>query len=167
MFHYRPTTEIDLFHLKTHLQQLDWNFIAISSLDLEAKFEMFLSKITFALEVCFPIKTKILLNDNKSNLNWFTDNLRQMRESLHFIQWLLKGKSFCWFKRINRKKWSYKKELVNAKKLANDNYIYRNKNQQKAMWNLIKSNKSEIRNYTETISPSDFKNFFGNIELII
>ena len=113
-----------LFHSNTHLQQLDWNFIDISSLDLETKFEMFLDKITSALEACFPIKTIILLNDDKSNLNWFTDNLRQMRELLHFLQDCYKASPSVDLKElINRKKCSYKKELVNAKKLANDNYI--------------------------------------------
>ena len=49
------------------------------------KFETFLNIITSAMESVFPEKSKILTGKKISKINWFTDDLRQMRNSLFFF----------------------------------------------------------------------------------
>lgn len=162
---YRPITDAGLFNLNTYLQQVDWGFIDDLSLNIDAKSEIFLNTITFGLEMFFPVKSRILTNDKKQNLRWFTDNLRQMRETLHLLQDIYKNNPSSDLKDlIHKTKRNYRQELVKARKTANDNYIHTNKNQPKAMWNLINANKSQkSEKVSNIISPDDFNNYFGNI----
>lgn len=160
---YRPISDIGLFHMNSYLQQIDWRFIDDPSFDIDTKSNSFLDTIIFALDKYFPVKSKIL-NNNKINLNWYTNDLRQMRESLHLLLDVYKKSPSNDLKElIKHKKRTYRNELIRAKKTANDNYIHQNKNQQKAMWHLININKSSSVNQSDMISPDDFNNYFGNI----
>lgn len=160
---YRPISDIGLFHMNSYLQQIDWRFIDDPSFDIDTKSNYFLDTIVFALDKYFPVKSKIL-NNNKIKLNWYTNDLRQMRESLHLLLDVYKKSPSNDLKElIKHKKRTYRNELIRAKKTANDNYIHQNKNQQKAMWHLININKSSSVNQSDMISPDDFNNYFGNI----
>lgn len=160
---YRSISDIGLFHMNSYLQQIDWRFIDDPSFDIDTKSNSFLDTIIFALDKYFPVKSKIL-NNNKINLNWYTNDLRQMRESLHLLLDVYKKSPSNDLKElIKHKKRTYRNELIRAKKTANDNYIHQNKNQQKAMWHLININKSSSVNQSDMISPDDFNNYFGNI----
>ena len=89
-----------------------------------------------------------------------------MRDSLNFLQDIYRANPSSDMKDLIKiSKRNYKHELAKAKKISNDNYILRNNNKQKAMWNLINTtNNAKINhNKPSTISPDDFNNYFGNI----
>lgn len=163
---FRPITDIGLFELNNRLNKTDWSFVNDSTTTVECKFETFLNIVTFAMESVFPEKTKLVSNNKRTKINWFTDNLRQMRDTLNLLLDIYKTNPTPHLKSlINIKRKTYKSELINAKKTAHDKYILQSKNPNKAMWNIINKEK-QTRNphiVSDDITSNDFNNHFGTV----
>lgn len=158
---YRPIHDSCLFELNNLLRGVDWGFIDNPSLDVDTKFELFVSNISYALDVACPIKSKVINHTNKTKINWFTNELRQMRDLLYFLHDVHRTHPSNDLKSlIANKKRIYRSELNKARKTANDNFISTNNNSPKAMWNLINKNKS-VSPQSEMVSAEDFNNYFA------
>lgn len=114
----------------------------------------------------FPVKK---VKENKNKLNWFSDNLKQMRL-------LLRKKRLTFEATKSDQNWllykNYKKQYRNAikseKKLFFDNKIYMSQNKQKTVWMLVNSERNTIRRQnTVDLSPDVLNNFFVTVSEVI
>lgn len=162
---FRPITDVGLHNLHVHLQSINWRFIKDESFNVHIKFEKFTSIITGAIESSFPLKSKLInKNGKKPNIRWFTDDLKQKRETLHFLYDVYKiNPSDKLKKLINSTKINYKRNINQAKKTAHDNFITQSSNKNKAMWQIVNNYKVNEQNNTGAISPNEFNNYFTNI----
>lgn len=161
---YRPITEQGLPILNTYLENVNWDFIDETDTDVDKKFEMFIMIITDAIENIFPLKSRMINNNNKPKINWFNDDLRQMRDLLHFL--------FDFYKRnptehnkciYNNYRTMYRCEINNAKTIYHEKFILNHSNPQQAIWKIINSQKNNHKNLTDKISANEFNDYFVNI----
>lgn len=165
---FRPVTDTGLFQLNDYLKGCDWRFINDPSINIDDKFEIFLNIISSTLESVFPEKSKIFTSGTANKIHWFTDELRQMRESLNLLLDLHRMNPTSNLKSlINTKKSLYRSELNRAKRNAHDKYISQSKNPNKAMWNIINNNKPQTcnsyKNSSALPTSRDFNIYFGSV----
>lgn len=163
---YRPITDEGLFNLCGTLGECSWDFIATSDLGVEGKFSLFMEIIDNAVDVCFPVKTKILSRGSSRNkVTWFSDDLREMRDRLHMLSIVSKQNPMLVTKEmVNSYRRRYRLEISNAKKRANDLYISRSSNKQSAMWDVIRSNsRPGLSSASDKLNAEAFNKFFTEV----
>lgn len=80
----RRITNENTFSFYNDLQSTDWNFIKTITNGNEA-FSAFFGKFLSAYETHFPLKI-VPYTTNKKNVNWFTDELKIMRNNLEAFE---------------------------------------------------------------------------------
>lgn len=117
------------------LNQIDLtDYYKIHDANLLSKF--LLNTYTTQIDLHFPVKT--LHNNNKSQIHFFNEDLKRMRNILNSLKTI----SLCTrnqldvtvFREFQKK---YRKEIVTAKKIAHDNLIIHSKNLSKDGWRII------------------------------
>lgn len=161
---YRQISEIGLYCLNKHLQNTNWTFINNNDINIEDKFQLFINYITSNFEKAFPEKSK-LVDDNKiSKINWFNDELKHKRDTLHFLEDVYNKTPTEELKIIIKShRHNYRSELSKARKDAHDKFIAGSSNSQKAMWQIINNNKTRPNTQSDNISPDEFNVYFANI----
>lgn len=164
-FNYRPVTDEGIFFLNSLIRNICWDFIDDPNISIETKAEMFITFLSNAVELAFPEKQ--FKQKNAPNVTWFTEELGQMRDTLHFMQETVKATNSPELREIMQKyRKKYNIAIANAKLKANDTFITRHTNKSKAIWQVVRENtNSQARNLNTdtTISPDDFNNFFAGI----
>lgn len=115
---YRPINDVGLYNLNHMLGQVTWDFVDYADLDVSTKFQMFVGVISVFIETAFPEKTKLITeNVGKVKVNWFTEELRQERETLNFLNDIYKRHpSTPLWDQINRLRSQYRADISKAKK---------------------------------------------------
>nr|CAI5827341.1 unnamed protein product [Callosobruchus analis] len=116
--------------------------------------------------MAFPEKSKMVArHDNRNQIHWFTEEIRQYREYLHFLTRINSSNSNLVNNSELQKSRNIYRDLINkAKKEANDSYIKTANNKQKAIWDVIKSNSSIKSNSNQhQLSANDFNDHFVQI----
>lgn len=163
---YRPITEMGLFTLYNHILKVDWSFINDCNINCDGKFGQFLDVLTKACDASFPEKSRLLSSShgNTHKINWFNEELKQMREVLRLLTCI--NKSDCSIVsndclRSFRK--DYRNSIDRCKRIANDKHISSG-TASRAIWDVIKSNNPTTKKcYSDTLSADDFNKFFANI----
>lgn len=152
------------------VDRINWDFLDEEGSTANEKCSQFLDLITQAFRLAFPVKTYTKKSNQNHTTVWFDDNLKSMREWLHFLNELYNQNPSPWLNEYKTNYRSfYKAQITATKKLANDNLIKNAPNPVRCMWNII----NEYRGVTKkespsaTISPDDFNNYFVNIAINI
>ena len=163
---YRSVTDEGLLHFYNRVGSESWEFVSDRSLSINEKFEKFIEVFTNNIDICFPTKTKTISKcQSKVKINWFDDQLRDMRERLKLLVTLNKTNPRLMPKiRVTEYRKMYRKSLAMAKTKAHDNYIKNAINPQTAMWNIINQQKGHSRSPLSTsLDPDSFNDFFVSI----
>lgn len=164
----RPITQLGKNAFFSSVEGLNWDFLYGREITAEARFVLFHSALAEAFLEAFPEKSYNKRNDQNRLINWFSDDLRSMREVLRLMQEYYSNSPTVGQKvLIKNYKKQYKSAINNAKRAANDNLINRASNPIKCMWNIINEhrNQPEKKNQEIKISPNEFNYFFVNIAL--
>lgn len=160
---YRQITRRGKIQMYNLLENEDWSFIN-TDLQLDEKFEIFLDKLIYIRNTTFPIVKKHIRSKNKNKINWFNNELREMRENLRLLNNL-----YCSFKTqnllVSLKKYRYKyRQAINqAKQKANSEYIRKADNAGKAAWQVINIERKKACSTGGTdIHANDFNEFFAS-----
>lgn len=94
-FNYRPVTDEGLFLLYNTIEVMKWDFIDNTDIPLDDRFRTFIDIIAGAAEDCFPLKSRVVVDHRQKfeRVNWFTNELREMRERLHTLYFIAKDHS--------------------------------------------------------------------------
>lgn len=161
---YRPISDTGLYCLNRYLQNTNWNFINDNNIKIDDKFQLFINYITSAVEKAFPEKSKLVNDTKTSKISWFNDKLRHKRDTLHFLEDIYtKTPTEELKKLIKSHRYNYRCELSKARKDAHDKFIANSSNSQKAMWQIINSNRTSPKIQSDNISPDEFNVYFANI----
>ena len=157
---YKPITDLGLLVLHNYLSNVSWEFIKEQNISVNDKFENFLDILMQAIDYSFPEKSKLRNTDSSFRINWFTDELKQKRNTLHLLQDCYNNTPTENLRSIIKQyKSAYRKDLMIARKLAHDNFISISNNPQRAMWKIINNNKKGI-NPEININLNEFNTYF-------
>lgn len=164
---FRPITDQGLFELYNMVEHVAWNFVDHVFLSPDRKFEMFVEIIQDALDQCFPLKTKLANSGGppRAVVNWFNDNLCNMRDRLNTLVALNKTNPQLIKSEIVRDyRRKYRREISRAKKQAHDSFIRQAPNAQKAMWDIIHSSKSKSSHVgSNLLTANSLNDYFSGI----
>nr|CAI5856984.1 unnamed protein product [Callosobruchus analis] len=150
---YCPITQSGINQLYAAIEACDWTLTNDRTLTPSNKMDIFIETIMRESEKAFSEKSRLIEIEPKCNyrINWFTDEVRYYRECLHLMTSL-------------RKQNPSLKCNPYAKKNANDSYIKKHSNTQKAMWDVIRSNNPvKATNASQNISENEFNDYFVEI----
>nr|CAI5854563.1 unnamed protein product [Callosobruchus analis] len=161
---YCPITQQGINQLYAAIEACDWTFTNDRSLTPSNKMDIFIETIMRESEKSFPEKSRLIEIEPKCNyrINWFTDEVRYYRECLHLMTSLRKqNPSLVSNSDLREFRNIYRNVIHTAKKNANDSYIKKHSNTQKAMWDVIRSNNPvKATNASQNISANEFNDYF-------
>nr|CAI5820161.1 unnamed protein product [Callosobruchus analis] len=164
---YCPITQQGINQLYAAIEACDWTFTNDRSLTPSNKMDIFIETIMRESEKSFPEKSRLIEIEPKCNyrINWFTDEVRYYRECLHLMTSLRKqNPSHVSNSDLREFRNIYRNVIHTAKKNANDSYIKKHSNTQKAMWVVIRSNNPvKATNASQNISANEFNDYFVEI----
>ncbi|KAG5885305.1 hypothetical protein JTB14_002862 [Gonioctena quinquepunctata] len=164
---FRPITEAGLFTLYKTLENVNWNEVNDKNQETQVRFENFINIINNAIEFSLPKKSKLSTKSNKitPKINWFNDDLIQIRETLRFMNDVhKKNPEVIPKENIREYKRFYRTSLSNAKREAHDVYIKNSSNKQTAMWKVIKGNNPITKSENgQNLSAENFNVYFSRI----
>ena len=111
----------------------------------------------------FPLKK--CDNNKKFQVNWYTDSLRRKRQILSSIKLICNlTRNPHHFSTYNAFRKEYNADIINAKKMAYNNYIQFSKSRARESWKVINSeiNKSPGITVSPNI-PDTFNNYFSSV----
>lgn len=151
---YRIMTEENICNLKLLLKNEKWDLL-LKSNNVNDLYRTFINKFQTHLNNTCPIVSKTI-HRNKQHQNycknWITSGIIQSRKTLKLLhdQYLVyKSKDYEISYKIYKK--IYDKVVVEAKRMAVDNYITNSKDKSKASWNIV-------NNYTGRNKTTNFIN---------
>lgn len=161
----RPITQKGMLNFFNRVSDIDWSFLNEDGMNVDEKCCYFMNELEEAYLVSFPIKNYKVRSDHGQKISWFTEELWQMREQLHFLEELSKQystpdilNSFKDFKK------QYKNAIHLAKIKSNDNLIESSSNPTRTMWSIINNQRGKCKaEVTANISPTEFNNYFSQI----
>jgi exonuclease III len=158
---HRPFTMAGYLRVYNELEKQNWSFISSNS-NVDEKFTILYEILLKEIKSAFPEVTK---RAPKSKVSWFNDDLRVMREKLHFFVDYAKQYNNSQIKNIvDQLKINYRNEIYYAKVRANATYIKKSNNIIKATWDVINSSRKPTNKLnSSTIHANDFNTFFASI----
>lgn len=161
----RPITTTGKNKFFDIISTCSWEFVGDHTLDINEKFRIFLNIILQAHNESFQEKLVYFANSHTIKINWFTDELRKMRDHLKFLNETYALHNTEANKKIRDNfRWRYKNAIKNNKIMSNDNHIKKSGNPVKTMWQLINSAKQNAPPIPEPkIEPNVFNDFFINV----
>jgi len=135
----RLTNKANMDKLILQLQSYDWSSIT-SVKDPAMCFANFNNRLQGIYEQNIPVKYIYVTNVNNKMNNWYTHELKKMKDTLsalHIIMVQTKNKKAEEI--YNNYRVDYKENIAKAKKEKIEDYIKHSSNKQKATWNVIKS----------------------------
>lgn len=150
-----------LLEFKDELNNFDWTFLYNID-DANQSFNSFFEILCNKFNLHFPEK-KVKVNNN-TKVNWFNDELKLMRNKLDAISVIKQSFETEEITNLYKSlKHDYRKAILNAKQMANTNFIQNSNNKGKATWQLINSQTKNKTKVPSEISAETFNNFFINI----
>lgn len=143
---------------------IDWNIFGNSDLDVHCLSDYLVNVFKYSIEAFFPLKKKVI--SNKNPLNWFSDQLRKMRDTVETVKFIynitkdpVDGNAY----RVLRK--DYRLAIDMSKKKACHSLILNADDKAKASWKLInfERNKMVRNNSKPNLSPKDYNEFFSSV----
>lgn len=159
----RPITSEGLFSLYREIEGVDWSFVSDRDTDVDAKFKRFVDIIREGVMRCFPIKSRLVscCSSKKGPVNWFTDDLKAMRERLNtFVRMNKTYPEFINKEIVKSLRKQYKREILKAKQRANDHFIENSTNPQAAMWKVISGRRIRSGQKTSQLLNAEMLNQF-------
>lgn len=166
----RPITGMGKLKFFSLVESINWNFLNEAGISADDKFSLFLELIMKAYNDSFPEKTYYKRNNQNRTTHWFSEGLKNMRETLNFLNDLYKKYPTLDLRSlIKTHKYNYRTAIKNAKRKANDSMINNATNPVKCMWDIINEHRGITRKgcSESSISPDQFNNFFATIALDI
>lgn len=162
----RPLTQRGLNKFHNIVDSLSWDFIGGNS-DVNKCFEHLTTLLENAYQQAFPEKTYTVRSDHSPAVEWFSDDLKMMREHLNFLGELKRQYTLIGIDHeIKKYKKLYQDAIKKAKIRANDNLISSSKNPSKTMWQIINKHRGKsggTDDHENKPTPNDFNNFFSHI----
>lgn len=162
----RPITGMGKVKFFSLIQDMTWDFLDDVNNSADDKFSLFLELIMIAFNDSFPEKVYVKRNNQHRTINWFTEDLKNMRETLKFYNELYKKYPSQYLKNsLKSYRYEYKKALKNSKISANDKLIQNSSNPTKSMWQIINEHRGlpQSTDPGSGISPDQFNTFFARI----
>lgn len=162
----RQINEITTHAFRRDLALVDWDCILQNKPAKEAYTE-FHDTLLFLFNANFPEKEKKVTTNDKVRNDWHTQKLQDMKntlDALYTISTVSKNEQDIEAYRVFRKE--YAAEVLNAKKKANEEYIARSGNMQKAIWSVINretGKKKPTTRPSDALSAEDFGDFFEDV----
>lgn len=146
----RPVTGHGLLRLNREVADIDWSFFDFD-VSVNIKFEFFIDTLVDLLNACFPERYVTASNKAGSVVNWFTPELRNMRETLKFMKEAAVRESSAVLKSAASKyQYFYKKEITKAKKRAHDKFLKHSPNFCAGAWKIINDRKVRTADHPNT-----------------
>lgn len=102
---------------------------------------------------------KLKHKSNISGLSWFDENLKPMREPVHFLHYFYKSNPA----EANNAVYNNYRFIYQSKVKYKDNYVRNHDNPQKAMWNIINSLNIDSNPTLSIATAEELNNFFVDI----
>lgn len=150
------------------ITNIDFGFIDNPS-SLESKFETLMQLLESAFNDSFPQKTCKVRAQHTNNFNWFSHDLKNMREHLQYLNDLYKHLPNNRLKAyIQNFRNDYRKAIKTAKIKCNDRKIQGASNPSRCMWEIIndfRGKPSATNSDTDktNMRAQDFNSYFVNI----
>jgi len=162
----RPVTSTGISLINNILLSVDWSLLKDPNIDLNCRWKSFVDTIAGLSCECFPQKKVLAGPKVKNHTNWFSEDLKKMRDHLSLLNDLYhtsKNSAFLSQKKKARK--MYRAALKKAKIDANDNFINSSDNPQRAMWSIINDRRKNCDKSptSAVIEPKDFNKYFLNV----
>lgn len=161
---YRPVTSQGKLKMYYLLETETWEFIN-SNLDIDNKVSCFLQKILHLRNIAFPEAKKKMNLNHKNQIQWFNNDIRDMRENLRFLTDLLKNfRTPRMAETVKNYRYKYRLAINKAKQKANTDFIEKADNKVRAAWEVINSNRRTNSSVEDvSIHANDFNSFFINV----
>ena len=160
----RPISEAGLYKFYNLIENCDFNFIDNVDYSVNKKCEVFMDILVKNASIAFPTLKK--RESGYKKIDWYTENLRNTKNTLEFFIDLNKNNPSDELKQyIKNLRATYRKDISCAKKQANHNYIDNSTNKQKSMWNLINIERKNVKQNVvcEDLTANDFNNHFIDV----
>lgn len=164
----RPMTERGKFVFYESVSNIDWDFVSYNDLDIDKKFQMFLSAVLEGFEMAFPVK-QVGEKQLGSSDNWFTPELCMLRNRLNVLNTIYKVMNTNEVKNMrNIVHAQYNKKIKVAKIEYNDRLIKESQCSGKIMWQIINQNRPNTLNKIKAeFDPNEVNDFFLNVPVDI
>lgn len=160
-----PITLTGKFMFFNFIQQTDWEFISDATLDVEEQTCILLNVLVEGFYCSFPGRLVQQKGRNIVNVSWFDKSLKEKRQQFRLIQEICSNNPSEHFKDIlSEARARYRRDIRQAKRRANDNFLRNAPNRSIASWQLINS-KRKVRNTSPDVSftADSFNTFFANV----
>lgn len=163
---FRPITHKGLQTFSSVVESGSWDFVESLNLSADKKISILANQLKEAYLISFPAKTYYVRQNSLHKVTWFNENLRQMRNRLHFL------KDFCSRYSTQENQTAYKnfrkqyrQAIKNGKLKSNDNMIQTAKNPIRSMWNIVNSQRKQtnVKDKVSEIDPDIFNDYFSTI----
>lgn len=135
---YRPISQSGLNLLYGLVEMIDWSYIYSNAISVNAKFDILMSDLTGCIESAFPERLRRATNAGTLSVDWFSDELRDIRETLCFLKEAA-SRDPTLKQYANKYQLYYKAEIIKAKKVAYDRYIKNAGNVVSGAWKVVNS----------------------------
>lgn len=165
----QPITESGKVVFYNLVSGADWEFINSDRVGINEKFETFMSILSNALNVAFPLKNVCASGGIVGNdyLNWFSSDLKRQRETLRFLHDLYKSfsdmpevvEAFKVSKRV------YKRNIEKAKRQHYIEQIHKAGNKNLVYWDLINKHRPKKHGIADNchLDVNELNSFFINV----
>lgn len=120
------------------LLESSWDIFSDQNATVDDCADYLLSVFSDLIDKHFPFKNISLAKPRLPVTNWFTNDLKQQRQTLSCLKMIADSTRYpADYKNYNNCKYSYRKEIQKAKSAAYIKYILNSSNKSKASWNLI------------------------------
>ncbi|VEN35317.1 unnamed protein product [Callosobruchus maculatus] len=142
---------------KHEIRKVDWSIFSNHGYDSEYLANFLTGVFDQLIKLNFPLRKQN--HCNKPPVNWFSDSLKNMRDTLSAIKTVAEvTKDFAAYKQY---KSLYLKEIREAKKAANDNFLMRSDNIARDCWKIVNFGRDASRcKLTPNFSPNEFNAYF-------
>lgn len=128
-----------------------------------------IDNLAYLIDLHFPLK-QCTKKVNCAPVNWYNSDLKKMREELHVLNICFTSTQNEYFLQLYKSKLKiYKKEIIESKTNAYNNFIKNSDNKSKASWNLINFERNQVRNHNtkSDLKPDDYNNYFTTVAINI
>lgn len=166
MFKIRKFTDEGFFLLYNRLENTNWNFVNNESLNINVKWERFMTILQENIESAFPlVEHKIDKKNKHTKNNWFNSELHRIRENVCLLSELYHNFPDEQLKEHLKNFRAYYRQQI---KLAKSNYyiklINQNGNTSKVYWDIINKNRqNKNKSFSVDLNPNEANNYFVNV----
>ena len=162
---HRRFTRVGVFGMYQKIEGRNWDQITSGEMSIDERFDRFVNVFVTALNECMPLTRTKRLN-RASNIKWFNDDLKNMRNTLEFLNELYVNRPSENLKsQIKNFRITYRHSIRVSKQNAYSNYILTSTNVIKTSWDVVNSVRGTSKGclVDESLTADDFNTFFASI----